>query len=295
MPVHHDDRSRRAPTSVRRKRRSCASTSQKGGFLWADDFWGSYAWEHWVHELNKVLPPSEYQIFELPKDHPLFRQQFQIAKVPQIAVDQFLGGHRRRHSERGDDSAVPHAMGIADSKRPADGADDAQHRFGDAFEREGDDPNYFYNFSVDGYAFGINVLLYATFALAAGFRISAFSSGIHFSIQRFSTSHRNATELARIVDQLEREFDGDPWHGTPLEAILQGIDAKRAAARADRWRALDLGAGAAHDRLEGRDDAAAVRRAWRACPRKATGRRLARRPMSAGSRRCDGSQRRTAP
>ena len=26
---------------------------------------------------------------------------------------------------------------------------------------EGDDPNYFYNFSVDGYAFGINVLLYA--------------------------------------------------------------------------------------------------------------------------------------
>ena len=39
------------------------------------------------------------------------------------------------------------------------------------------------------------------------------------------------TELSRIVDQLEREFDGDPWHGTPLEAILQGIDAKRAAAR----------------------------------------------------------------
>src|SRR5262245_21443374 len=20
----------------------------KGGFLWADDFWGSYAWEHWA-------------------------------------------------------------------------------------------------------------------------------------------------------------------------------------------------------------------------------------------------------
>jgi uncharacterized damage-inducible protein DinB len=39
------------------------------------------------------------------------------------------------------------------------------------------------------------------------------------------------TELSRIVDQLEREFDGDPWHGTPLEAILQGIDAKRATAR----------------------------------------------------------------
>ncbi len=32
--------------------------------------------------------------------------------------------------------------------------------FGDAFEREGDDPSYFYTFSVDGYAFGINALLY---------------------------------------------------------------------------------------------------------------------------------------
>lgn len=39
------------------------------------------------------------------------------------------------------------------------------------------------------------------------------------------------TETARIVDQLEREHAGDPWHGSPLEAILEGIDARRAAAR----------------------------------------------------------------
>ena len=32
---------------------------------------------------------------------------------------------------------------------------------GDSFEREGDDPRYFYRFSVEGYAFGINALLYA--------------------------------------------------------------------------------------------------------------------------------------
>ena len=35
----------------------------KGGFLWADDFWGSYAWQHWVTEFNKVLPSSEFKIF----------------------------------------------------------------------------------------------------------------------------------------------------------------------------------------------------------------------------------------
>ena len=39
------------------------------------------------------------------------------------------------------------------------------------------------------------------------------------------------TETARIVDELEREHEGDPWHGSPLRAILEGIDANRAAAR----------------------------------------------------------------
>jgi len=29
---------------------------QKGGFLWVDDFWGSYAWEWWVAQFSKVLP-----------------------------------------------------------------------------------------------------------------------------------------------------------------------------------------------------------------------------------------------
>ena len=26
----------------------------KGGFLWADDFWGSYAWEIWESQLRRV-------------------------------------------------------------------------------------------------------------------------------------------------------------------------------------------------------------------------------------------------
>jgi Domain of unknown function (DUF4159) len=134
---------------------------QKGGFLWADDFWGSYAWEHWVLELSKVLPPNDYKIFELPKDHPLFRQQFQIAKVPQIASINFWMGSGGGTSERYEDSAVPHAMGVADRQGRLMVLMTHNTDFGDSWEREGDDPNYFYRFSVDGYAFGINVLLYA--------------------------------------------------------------------------------------------------------------------------------------
>jgi hypothetical protein len=33
------------------------------------------------------------------------------------------------------------------------------------------------------------------------------------------------TETSRIADQLERAFDGDPWHGQPLTKILAGISA----------------------------------------------------------------------
>ena len=34
-------------------------------------------------------------------------------------------------------------------------------RFEDAWEREGEDPQYFYSFSPDGYAVGLNIVMYA--------------------------------------------------------------------------------------------------------------------------------------
>jgi uncharacterized damage-inducible protein DinB len=40
----------------------------------------------------------------------------------------------------------------------------------------------------------------------------------------------NMSEIDRLVDQLEREHDGDPWHGSPLRAILHGVTAEQAAA-----------------------------------------------------------------
>lgn len=39
------------------------------------------------------------------------------------------------------------------------------------------------------------------------------------------------SEIERIIDQLEREYNGDPWHGSPLSAILQSVSAERAAER----------------------------------------------------------------
>lgn len=132
----------------------------KGGFLWADDFWGDYAWEIWAREIGKVFPPSEFPIVDLPPGHPLFRGQFEIAKVPQIPSIGHWYGSGGGTSERFD-STEPHARAILDRNGRIMVFITHNTDFGDAFEQEAADPRYFYAFAVDGYAFGINVLLYA--------------------------------------------------------------------------------------------------------------------------------------
>ncbi len=134
---------------------------EKGGFLWADDFWGSYAWDAWAEQIAKVLPPSEYRIEDLPPNHPMFSALFEVSKVPQIPSINFWIGSGGGTSERGRDSATPHARAIFDADGRIMVLMTHNTDVGDSWEREADDPSYFYTFSVDGYAFGIDVLLYA--------------------------------------------------------------------------------------------------------------------------------------
>ena len=136
---------------------------KKGGFLWADDFWGSYAWEWWEAQFRKVLPADEYEIIDLPADHPLFRSQFEIksGSAPQIAaIGRWiqLGGGT---SERGQDSAEVHTLAVLDNHGNIMVLMTHNTDLGDSFEREAEDPTYFSTMSVPGYAFGINTLLYA--------------------------------------------------------------------------------------------------------------------------------------
>jgi uncharacterized damage-inducible protein DinB len=39
------------------------------------------------------------------------------------------------------------------------------------------------------------------------------------------------SESDRLVDQLKRAHDGDPWHGSPIKEILEGVTAEQAAKR----------------------------------------------------------------
>ncbi|HWQ35990.1 MAG TPA: DinB family protein [Blastocatellia bacterium] len=67
-------------------------------------------------------------------------------------------------------------------------------------------------------------------------------------------------EIRRIADQLQRAFDGDPWYGSPLMKILDGVTAQQAAAHPVKdahsiWQiALHIAAwqGAVLERLAGK-------------------------------------------
>jgi hypothetical protein len=133
----------------------------KGGFLWADDFWGSYQWEQWVTQLRKVLPAEQYPIVDIPLSHSLLRGQFEVSEIPQIPNIGYFMRSGGNTSEQGADSAVPHARYIADDSGRIMVFMTHNTDISDSWEREADDPTYFYTFGPRGYAFGINVLLHA--------------------------------------------------------------------------------------------------------------------------------------
>jgi hypothetical protein len=133
----------------------------KGGFLWADDSWGSYQWEQWESQITKVLPPPEFEIVDLPMDHPLLHAQFVVTEIPQIPNIGYFRRSGGDTSERGEDSATPMARMITDDTGRILVFMTHNTDISDSWEREGEDASYFYAFSPRGYALGINVFLYA--------------------------------------------------------------------------------------------------------------------------------------
>jgi hypothetical protein len=132
----------------------------KGGFLWVDDYWGPGAWEDWAGEIGKVLPPSDYPIRELPFTHPIFRMMFTVTKIPQVPSWQYWSGSGDT-SEMGSLSAQAHMAGIVDANGRIMVLMTHNTDISDSWEREGQNPEYFLNFSPEGYALGLNVALYA--------------------------------------------------------------------------------------------------------------------------------------
>ena len=112
-------------------------------------------------QIAKVLPPAEYPIEDMPLDDPILHSLFEVKKIPQITNIQFWRRKRQDNtSERGADSEVVHFRAIRDKQRRIMVLMTHNTDVADSWEREGEDPAFFYQFSPAGYALGIDVLLH---------------------------------------------------------------------------------------------------------------------------------------
>jgi hypothetical protein len=135
----------------------------RGGFLWADDFWGLAEWRNFELAMRVVLPDVEWR--ELPADHPLMRTLFPLPGPPQIPARDFAemglthdppGYHRypasgiERVSFRGFFAADGRLLALATFNTD----------LGDGWEREAYGQWFFERYSTVAYAAGANIVLY---------------------------------------------------------------------------------------------------------------------------------------
>jgi hypothetical protein len=132
----------------------------KGGFLEVDDFWGTDAWNQWAAEIGRVLPPSEFPIFDIPPDHPILHTLYEVQNVEQVSAITFWLRSGGRVSERGADSAEVHFRGIQDSRGRLMVVMAHNTDIPDTWEREGESQEYFDRFSPKGYALGVDIAVY---------------------------------------------------------------------------------------------------------------------------------------
>src|SRR6185503_6018383 len=104
---------------------------------------GERAWAIWEGEIAKALPSGPFPIVDLPPEHEVFHALYDVRELPQIPSIVFWGVFGGATSERGADSAVPHTRAILDDHRRIMVLITHNTDFGDAFERETDDREYF--------------------------------------------------------------------------------------------------------------------------------------------------------
>jgi Domain of unknown function (DUF4159) len=135
-----------------------------GGFLMVDDFWGDLEWENFHRELKRVFPDREP--VELPMDHEIFHCVYRLKEKPQVpSIEAALYGRDRgitwEYNHVGNTRDV-HFRAVFDDKGRMMAVICHNTDLGDGWEREGEDPWYFKEFSEKkAYPMGINIVTYA--------------------------------------------------------------------------------------------------------------------------------------
>ena len=129
-----------------------------GGFFVIDDFWGSWAWDQLVAQMQLVFP--DRAIVDLPPDHPVFTAFYNIDHVLQVpnirlGIGTNYGGPTHEY-----DGHVPRVRGIFDDEGRLMVLINWNTDLGDAWEWA-DHPEYPLKFSTYAFEIGINFVIYA--------------------------------------------------------------------------------------------------------------------------------------
>ncbi len=134
-----------------------------GGFVMLDDFWSPVGWANVGSEMRRVFPDREPM--ELSLDHEIFHIVYDLKELPQVVdlqtwIDGYAFEHRHGGGFGGDES--PHFWAYFDDHRRMVALLCHNNDLGDGWEREGENREYFREFSVKrSYPMGINIVTYA--------------------------------------------------------------------------------------------------------------------------------------
>lgn len=128
-----------------------------GGFLFIDDFWGSWAWKNLEEQMALVFPDRE--IVDIPPTHSIFNLLYEIEEIKQ--VPNFRNGiaFERTGISHEDDGRHAHVRGIFDDNDQLMVLINWNTDLGDAWEWA-DHPEYPSHFSTYAFKLAVNVVIY---------------------------------------------------------------------------------------------------------------------------------------
>ena len=127
----------------------------RGGFLVVDDFWGTYEWQNFEIEMQKVFP--ELPIVDVSLDHDIFHNFYDIEELIQVPN---VGNGMRGWTTHERDGYDPYVKGIFDEDGRLMVIVNWNTDLGDAWEWA-ENPYYPLKYSTYAYQMGVNFIIYA--------------------------------------------------------------------------------------------------------------------------------------
>lgn len=129
-----------------------------GGFLLIDDFWGSWAWQNLVDQMQLVFP--DRSITDIPSSHPIFNLVYDVEEIQQVPNFHNGVAFERTGRTHEEDGYRPHIRAIFDDDGRIMVLINWNTDLGDAWEWA-DHPEYPFHFTTYSAKLGVNIVVYA--------------------------------------------------------------------------------------------------------------------------------------